>query len=346
MLTAHQNLQTPLRTARHGLAAVVVLLLVLVLSGCGIRLETPPPTEPTPDALEVARRAATTDVLAILEVATEVEQQLKDEDPVAETVATIRVASAAHLEQLGGEYDSGLDSEDDVTTYTTPPPLPEQSTTADPDEPDGPTTSFEELVDRLAQAYSRTRGALESVPDPGLARLMASIATFQLTSAQTLATSVDLELPKITVPGTPELPVTPPAGISTSDLSPIILAEDGAGYAYEVLAAHRGDAARVAALARAAVHRSRGNAAATAAQVAHTVQDPRRTAYEIPGDPTKKSYVRQLELNLAASYATMIGLAAEDERVTYLDLMIDSYHAAQTWGAKPVMFPGLTEQQD
>lgn len=321
----------------------MVVLLALVLSGCGARLETPPPTEPTPDALEVARRAAASDVLAILEVAAQAEDQLDDDDPSAPIIAEILAGGTEHLEQLGGEYDSGLDPTDDSITQTTPS---DQSSTAVA-APDGESAApLEELVDRLAQAYLRTRGALESAPDPGLARLMASIATAQLTSAQALATSAELELPEITLPGTPNMPSEAPIGISSSDLAPLVLAEDGAGYAFEVLAAHLSEAQRVAALARASVHRTRGENAAEAAQIARTLQDPRRAAYDLPVDGTDETYVRDLELNLVDAYATLVGLAVEEERVHYFDLMIDSYNAAHSWGAKTSVFPGMPEQQE
>lgn len=319
------------RTVRTGSMTVVAALLVLVLSGCGIRVETPPPSEPVPDALEIARRAAAADVIAIVDVASGAVESLTQDDPAHVIIDEILTASTVHLAQLGGEYDSGLDSD----------PAPDPSS----DGSDGPDPGLEAVVDRLAQAYSRTRGALESTPDPGLARLMASIATFQLTSARSLAASAELELPTVVVPGTPDMPRVPPTGISSSDLTPLILSEDAAGYAYEVLAARLLDAPRVAALARASVHRSRSDAAAAAAQVARTNQDPRRVAYELPEDPTDEAFVRSLELNLADSYASLIALAVEEERVVYFDLLIDNYHSALTWGAEPVMFPGLPEQR-
>ncbi len=45
---------TRVRARRHPLATLAVLA-VLALSGCGIRLETPPPVEPSPDAVEQVR---------------------------------------------------------------------------------------------------------------------------------------------------------------------------------------------------------------------------------------------------------------------------------------------------
>ncbi len=303
------------------------------------------PVAATPDALEISRRAATADVMAILEAAGLAEEQLAKDDPSADVIALIRTASASHLEQLGGEYDSGLTPEDDASPLVTS----SSSFDAEADKSEAGASagvSVDELVDRLTQAYARTRGALENATDPGLARLMASIATFQLTSAQELASSADAEMPQVGLPGLPQLPTNPPMGISSGDLKPVVLAEDAAGYAYEVLAAHRSDAPRVAAVARAAVHRARGDNAATAAQIARGGQDPRRVAYDLPGDPSDDAYVRQLELNLTESYATLIGLAAEEERVHFFDLMVDSYHAAQTWGAESTMYPGLPEQQN
>lgn len=322
------------RPRQTGLIALVVALLVLVLSGCGLRLETPPPTEPVPDALEVARRAAAADVIAILDVAAQALESLPEGDPSIGILDEIMTASTVHLHELGGEYDSGLDEDDGSPSASPSAPVGSEK------------ASLDDVVDRLAQAYSRTRGALESIPKPGLARLMASVATFQLTSARSLAASSELELPTVVVPGTPRMPEDPPSGISASDLTPLILSEDAAGYAYEVLAARLLDAPRVAAQARASVHRSRADSAAEAAHVARTVQDPRRVAYDLPPDPTDEAFVRGLELELADSYASLVALAGEDDRVVFFDLLIDSYHSALTWGADPVTFPGLPEQTE
>ena len=50
--TAARRRPVPLRRAA---ALVVVAAVATVLSGCGLRLETPPPAEPSPDAVEQVR---------------------------------------------------------------------------------------------------------------------------------------------------------------------------------------------------------------------------------------------------------------------------------------------------
>ena len=39
--------------------------VVAMLTGCGVRMETPSPTQPVPDAVEAARRAAVQDVVDV-----------------------------------------------------------------------------------------------------------------------------------------------------------------------------------------------------------------------------------------------------------------------------------------
>ena len=325
------------------LGAVLGLTLVMPLAACDLRLETPPLSEPTPDAREVARRAAATDVSAIIDVATITLAGVKKKSRAASELTWIVKASQIHLDQLGGVYVSGLDTENPGTP-TAPPSTPALGT----DKPGNAKPTVADVVDRLAQSYSRTRGALESAPDPGLARLMASIATAQMSSATKLAAIAKIDLPDVALPGTPVAPSTPPSGVSTSVLSPLVSAEDSAGYAYEILAARLTDAPRVAASARAVVHRDRASALALAAQVSGTPQDPRLVAYEIPAgflaEPVDNASAGTLELNLTTSYATLVGVVVEQERAAYMDLLVESYESALTWGAKRTYFPGMPEQ--
>ena len=326
---------------RRVLVGVLGLTLVMPLAACDLRLETPPLSEPTPDAQEVARRAAATDVSAIIDVATITLAGMKKKSRARSELTWVIKASQIHLEQLGGIYASGLDTENPGATAA--PALPPGD-----DKPGEVKPVIADVVDRLAQSYSRTRGALESAPDPGLARLMASIATAQMSSATKLAAIAKIDLPDVALPGTPAAPSAPPSGVSTSVLSPLVSAEDSAGYAYEVLAARLTDAPRVAASARAVVHRDRASALALAAQVSGTPQDPRLVAYAIPAgflaEPVDDAAAATLELNLTTSYATLVGVVVEPERAAYMDLLVESYQSALTWGAKRTYFPGMPEQ--
>lgn len=320
--------------ARLGAALVAV---VLAVAGCGVRLETPPPTEPAPDALEVARRAAVTDALAVSDLALSALADLPEDDPVRTRLDAIVDASAVHVERLGGVYDPGLE---DLAAGPGP--------SADPTD-DGAPADVQDVVDRLVQSYSRTRGTLENTPDGGLARLTASIAVSHLLSAESLARAADLDPPEVEGSEEP-VPDAVPEGVAVSVLLPVLRGEDAAGYTYEVLASRLADEERAAALARAAVHRARGQAWAVALQVDGSTQDPRRVAYDLPdgllADEPDLTGVQQIELTLVDSYTTLVGRAAPAERAPYLDLVVDTYRAALTWGAAQQVLPGMPEQDD
>lgn len=317
--------------ARLGAALVAVVLSV---AGCDVRLETPPPTEPAPDALEVARRAAVTDALTVSDLASSALAELPEDDPVRGRLDAIVDASAVHVERLGGVYDPGLEGVPDEPTV-------------DPTD-DGAPADVQDVVDRLVQSFSRTRGTLENTPDGGLARLTASIAVSHLVSAESLARAADLDPPEVETSDEP-VPDSVPEGVAVSVLLPVLRGEDEAGYAYEVLAARLADEQRAAALARAAVHRARGQAWAVALQVDGSAQDPRRVAYDLPegllADEPDLTGVQQIELTLADSYTTLVGRAAPAERAPYLDLATDAYRAALSWGAEQQVLPGMPEQE-
>lgn len=336
-------------------AAGALVLAVALLTGCGVRAESPAPTEPVPDAAEASRRAAVTDVVdvraqarASLDELTGARDSAKDAKdgkkkaatkgstdtgPAAAELEAIIAESDAHLTALGGVYVSGLTDADG-----TPHP-PEPS-------PAAPASGTAAAVERLAQAYSRTRGALASQDDDGAARLMASIAVAQLTRARELANASGTPMPETEAPASAVVPSEAPERLDL-DVAVLVLSEDNAGYAYEVAAPRLADGQRVAARARAAEHRARAEAWARLGGIAGTAQDPRRVAYAVPAallvDIPDLSVLAGLETTLATGYATLVGSAGTELRVTMLDLLGDSYAASLTWGANHVPFPGLPE---
>jgi hypothetical protein len=373
----------PHATAAHAAhparAALVAALVVVaaVLSGCGVRLETPAPTEPSPDAREVVRRTAVADARTVADLADEASPSVTD--PAVQALLDETAAFAQeHVDALGGVYDSGLPGPGEATQSTSEPPV-EVTTTAPVDEeaggpeaegtsaegadaPDGtaptgpddattapptdattapPTT--DDVVAALVGAAQRTRASADATRDPELARLLASVATSEHVSAQRLAAATGsgaaAELPA----GAPPVEQAP-AGVGASDLATLVAAEDGAGYAYEVRGAQSDGDVREAAVARAAQHRARAEAWALAAGTDDTDQDPRRVAYVLPDDEDTPALARRLETELAQSYATLVATAAPSSRGDVLALLTDSWQAALAWGATPVAFPGLPEQ--
>lgn len=332
------------RTLRPRRGITLALACALLLGGCGVRLDSPPPTEPVPDPVEIVRRTAVDDALLVAEQARLVQEREGTKKAVAEVLAHVEDDSAQHVAQLGGVYSSGLESRS--TT-----PSPSASPTARP----GPGRVLSTLTD----AAARNATAADVCEDGELARLLASISASQRLAARELADATGEPRPseaRPTVPGTDAEqeatpgaePTTPPAGLASEDLNSLVLAEDSAGYAFEVRAARTDDdGVRTRLLDRARVHRERAEDWAVVAEVSETEKDPRRSAYELPdGGLAPSDVVRQVENRLAANYASIVGLAEPGTRAAATVLLVDSAATLHAWGADVPPFPGLPEQSD
>ncbi|ACZ30238.1 hypothetical protein Xcel_1207 [Xylanimonas cellulosilytica DSM 15894] len=346
----------PRRRARTGLvSSIVMVLLVGVLSGCGVRLETPPPTEPVPDALEQVRRTAVADALGVAELATTAQRADGLAEPVIAELARVAADAHAHADALGGEYDSGLGLVDPDLDL---PPSPSAVPAADP----------ADVVSALSDAAGRSRTAASTTSSGDLARLIASVGAAQSVSAARLATLADVPAPPAVVPQMPvpgaaseepaptasptdvattspggEVPVLP-SGLTASDFRALVLAEDGARYALEVRAARTSGDERARLLALSRVHGDRAQAWAELGSVAGTAQDPRRVAYVLPRDVDDAALVRTVQTGLATDYATLVGTTAPSTRALVVELLVEAAHTLDAWGAAPATFPGLPEQ--
>ncbi|MFB8229223.1 DUF4439 domain-containing protein [Cellulosimicrobium sp. NPDC055967] len=348
----------PRRTSRPGgrlLAAVTVLATAVLAAGCGVRLETPPPTEPSPDAVEVLRADAVDDALAVAGLVADVTPSVTDPATLA-ALAEVAAFAEQHADALGGVYDSGLGDLDlpgDGPTSSTATddadgaddaPAEDAPTATDRGTTDDPATATtDDVVVALVEAAQRTGAAADASTDAGLARLLASVATSEHVSARRLAALTGSAAADGLVSAAPPV-AEAPAGIGAADLATLVESEDAAGYAYEVRAAQSDGDARTAAVARAAEHRARGQAWALAAGTDGTAQDPRRVAYVLPDDADLAALARQVESGLAQSYASLVATAAPTSRAEAVALLVDSWTGAVAWGEPPVAFPGLPEQ--
>lgn len=314
----------PRRRTRRSL--VLAAVAALVLSACGLRLETPTPTEPEPSTAEAARQAAVLDALAVQQVATVAAGPTTD-PAVQATLTQVANFAGQHAAALGGVYDSGLEK---LTGQAPASPAPVG---------DGsPGTTLNALV----AAAQRTGAAADAVDDPGMARLMASIATSETLSAHRLAGQLGSGAADVL--NTPPTNVdAAPSGVGASDLTAIVSAEDGAGYALEVAAAvATGDTAgRLTGAASA--HRALAEKWATAARIGATPQDPRRAAYAVPAGHDAAGLVIQLDGNLTESYASLVGATAPGSRSIPAALLLSTASEAAAWGAPPTALPGLPE---
>lgn len=343
------------RTRRRSLVTALALTCAIILSGCGLRLETPPPTEPVPDAMEVVRRTAVADALLVAEQADTAAASTGVRADVVVELRRISEATTEQAQQLGGEYDSGLG---DIVAERS-----EASPSASTSE-----RTPRAVVTSLVDAATRTRAAADQVQLGTLGRLLASISAAQTRYASDLAELTGArapELPPTQIPEPAEPSAEPtkegeasatpaaaadgaavvPTGLSAEDLSALVLAEDTAGYAYEVRAAQADGDVRTRADERARLHRARAQAWAQVAGIDSTDQDPRRVAYTVPGTSTPTpDLARALEDDLAQSYASLAGVAEPGTRAVLVSLLTESILASAAWGAPAVPFPGLPEQ--
>ncbi|MET3976038.1 DUF4439 domain-containing protein [Cellulosimicrobium sp. BE325] len=358
----------PAARAGRLLAAVTVLATSVLAAGCGVRLDTPPPTEPSPDTVEVLRSGAVDDALGVAALVADVTPRVTD--PAALAVLGEAAAFAdRHVDALGGVYDSGLEHpaepESGAGSGTTETGTPGAGTTtpgtdgtaSDPGAagtgadaagtdaagtPAPGTATTDDVVTALVGAAERTGAAADASPDARLARLLASVAASEHVSAQRLAAATGS-----TVAAGPDEPPPvdeAPGGVGAADLATLVESEDAAGYGYEVRAAQSEGDVRTAAVARAAQHRARAQGWALAAGTDGTPQDPRRVAYALPDDTDPAAFARHVESGLARTYASLVAAAALTSRAEAVALLADAWANAVAWGEPPVAFPGLPEQ--
>lgn len=369
----------PAARAGRLLAAVTVLATGVLAAGCGVRLDTPPPTEPSPDTVEVLRSGAVDDALAVAALVADVTPRVTDPAALAVLGETAAFAEQ-HVDALGGVYDSGLEDaaqpkepaelEGDAGTGTVGTDAPAtgtaapgtDGTTSDPgaegtgtdaagtdatgtDATGAPapgTATTDDVVTALVGAAERTGAAADASPDARLARLLASVAASEHVSAQRLAAATGSTV--AAGPAEPPPVDEAPGGVGAADLATLVESEDAAGYGYEVRAAQSEGDVRTAAVARAAQHRARAQGWALAAGTDGTPQDPRRVAYALPDDTDAAALARHVESGLARTYASLVAAAAPTSRAEAVALLADAWAAAVAWGEAPVAFPGLPEQ--
>ncbi len=312
--------------------AAFVTALVILTGACGLRVETPLPTEPVPDAHEAIRRAAVEDAETVGTLATAAATAATDER-LRTTLEQVAGFAEQHSVALGGEYESGLGDLLSPTQTTTSPG------TGSPTSTD---TGPDAVLSALVGAAQRTTAAANVTADQEFARLLASVGTSETISARQLATLTGSGNAGV-LDGAPKVPSSTPDGLAGAALASLVVSEDSAGYAAEVRAAQTEGAVRTHELTRARAHRDRAQAWAVAAGVADTTQDPRRVAYVLPNTDAATTS-QQLEDSLARSYASVVGSTTAGSRAEVTALLTDCAWAAVSWGATPVAFPGLPEQ--
>ncbi len=333
---------SPVRGLRTG--AVVV---ALALSGCGLRLEGPPPPLPSPDAAETARQGAAERAVAIAGLADA--SAVGVDDPVSAALARVSADSSAHADALGGVW--------------APPawasPDPEADDGADDGAPDpGPSAVAEPsaVLDALTASAALTCADAVVVEPADLATLLASICLAQDDQAEALAGALGADAPPSAVAATtsPE-PAEPPAQAVADVPGALELARalDAAGYALEVAAARSAGPDRATMVDRAALHRTTAQAIIAGSGALGTADDPRRAAYDlgsaqapdgsaaVAGDVAAEA--AGVETDVLAAWTSVFGDVAAQERPAVLAEMAAAEAVAAGWGAPSSTFPGLPD---
>lgn len=356
------------------LAGLLAVGTVVLLSGCGLRWETEPPAEPVPDAAEQARRTAVDDALALADAAADATAGAAE--PVAAVLDLVGSTADVQVSALGGVYDSGLAG----TGTASPSPTPSATAGATPaevlallgsaasearadardaDEPGlarllaAVAASRAQLAARLAEALGTEAPAVdaepEGLPTGGAADGSGSGDGSAAGASRSGTSSAATPGAAATTPGAAA--TTAPDALGTdlarAEVLALVLAEDQAGYGFEVAAARLSGDARTLARAAAGTHRAAATVWAEAVGVAGTAEDPRRVAYELDADVATPEAVRTFAAGLLTDLAAVHADAVLDtsagtvDRTAAVDGLRTSAVDALRWGATPTALPGL-----
>lgn len=308
-------------TSRSLTRASAVVLVALAVAGCAWRLETPPPTWPTPDPVTQVRDAAAQREQDVIDAITATSTQAGAVDVVLTEIegphATVR------LEALGGVYAAYPDtspSPTDDDAHASPSVVEAVSAARDGHLADALVTDDENLALLLASAglshalsawYAQwVTDAISAASEPVIAE--------RLLPSDALANSMDF---------------IPPAGAIPADtLADLALAHDQARYAYEVMAARAVDEEREWWLARRDLQTARADALTGLAGGVDLRQAVYVVLAESTADPAARSdFAHQVETTLAATYASLLAKTSSGQWPWLLHGAFDAYAQAAVY---------------
>ncbi|MFC7405282.1 DUF4439 domain-containing protein [Georgenia alba] len=315
----------PRRPAVRCLVATV--LCVLVLAGCGLRLDTPPPEAPTPGPAEELRQetAASSARLAATVAALTERSEPQDGGPALERVAA---EAEAHLDALGGVWEAWPDGAPEGAT----PPEP-AATAPVADAAPG------DVLELLTTGATQAREAALAAPDEDLAALLGSISLARARAAADLAAALDAPPAE-----PPAAPMSPETLLERGVDGPTVRVLDQARYAYETVAARTDGSSRESAESRVAQLQALVDTAIGAG-----APDERAGVYGLPGADeeaglsAQQSAVVDAETRLLEHWLFSLGRADAEVRGALLDAAADSAARVRAWGGSPPALPGLPE---
>jgi len=330
--------------------ATTLAVAALALTGCGVRVETPPPPAPVPGPLEVVRQEAAVTSAELARDAAAAGEATLDQSLFA-VLERIRLTSDEHVEALGGVYSTEEGGVIDPATTDESELEGDEDEEGDEDADDegaddeapADPVSPHDLVVRLAEAAAAARGAADRLEDAPLAQLLAVVGTSRLLAADALARTLDIDRPAL---GGTGVPTVLPAGVGSVDLAAVAVAEDQAGFAFEIIAARSPEGTiRNRALAAATRHRAASDAWVRLAGLTEPGLDPRSVSYALGGtadtEESRKELGASLEDALVTSYAALVALADAGGRAELAELHTLAAESARRWGQAPGVLPGL-----
>lgn len=303
-------------SGRRALGAA--LLAALTLTGCGVRLETPPPEVPTAGAVEQARQDAALVAAQLHDVAGAAAAAADAE--LGAVLTAVQAASGEHHEALGGVWEPWAGAGPEATAY------PEDPTTPAP----APTATPQEVLGLLEQGAADARAdALDH--DGGLGQLLAAVAISRTWLAVDLARALSVEGDRL--PAAP-LPAPAPGTVDAQTSRAV----DAARYAFEVVAARSSGPQRQAAVERA-------EQLALVAGAVAPEEDEREVAYDVSdvvgAEAPERALAGAAELDVLGAYVALLGTPLED-RETVLDAATYAAGQARSWDTALPALPGLS----
>jgi hypothetical protein len=325
---------TPTRRSPGRRLGALLVSGALLLGGCGVRLDGPPPQVPSPEPGEILRQEAaleTAEILALAEAAGADAQASGATGDEPGDLAHIASDATTHLTDLGGVWTapprpSATDGPDSGEEPTEPGPTPS-----------GPVTG-EDVLDALERSTAADRAA-DPDADADLATLLASIAINRALWAADLRADLGLaDGPDGTSdPATAEIaiPDTLPASAA-----PVVRTLDALGYTQEVIAARGEEAERGEAAGAAVTLRDMAEDAAIAAGIDGTDADPRAAVYSIDTEDLQGARVA-LIAELLPGWLAQVPDTEGADRAPLIALATQAALLSQDPDLRVATYPGL-----
>lgn len=357
---------------KHVLRKFLVLFSLTALifaSGCGLRIDTDPPSEPEPDAQELALEQAISNVRAVrtqsqrfldeVKSGAEVLPQDADEVAVETLLGEIAAQTDLHLSLLGASEaeESGVAADADDDSSVASPDSDESEDSAESAEPAEQSITLRKLRGTIG-ANTLDLIDLTTQTDPEIARLLGSIAVAMHSWDAGLASATASESAEDAAEAEPsaqelalrELPSLTELDSPSAAWIPLVGAWDRIGYLLEIAAA-RSPENRSSLQDAAREYRQRAQDWALTLGVAGGDDDPRLVSYESPeltGDFEQDVAALQAEVRASVGEVNFLlgdllyTLEANQRPAAVIELM-QIQADNERWGVPAANLPGLRE---